>query len=288
MEELSHKRLSQVSDSSSYMGSSPVELPTSPFRSDNHRRWSGEGFPAGSLHSDSGISVRSSSPEVSSPILNVKYPSPRNYGKPEGTMEQLSNHSVIGPDGIADLNKGSKVKSQRDAFSNDRDIDTIPENYYSTASTPLSNHRSPTSTRSRHSSLQSSTHSAASHSAKKGPKRKSTRKGYDLVAANISTTDDEILKPIYRKFETLNNRILLYQQDEISELEEDLRKLDVAIAQEQKALGSGKASRRAEAKASSQLQWHRAQLIGGLSLKLDTYRGLLLFNLSVPVTNHVL
>ena len=61
--------------------------------------------------------------------------------------------------------------------------------------------------------------------------------GYSLLASSLSTTthptSDAVLRPIYRKFETLNNRILLYLQDEISEMEQDLKDLDDAIATEE-------------------------------------------------------
>ena len=44
--------------------------------------------------------------------------------------------------------------------------------------------------------------------------------------------DPPFLAPIYRKFETLTHRMLLYLQDEISELESQLSELDAAIALE--------------------------------------------------------
>jgi hypothetical protein len=55
--------------------------------------------------------------------------------------------------------------------------------------------------------------------------------GYELLRRNYPLIRvARTLIPIYRKFETLNNRILLYLQDEICEIE-DLRKLDEADAQ---------------------------------------------------------
>ncbi|KAI4253868.1 MAG: hypothetical protein L6R42_007414, partial [Xanthoria sp. 1 TBL-2021] len=84
---------------------------------------------------------------------------------------------------------------------------------------------------------------------------------------------DSVLKPVYRKFETLNNRILLSLQDEISELESDINGLDAAITQEEQYLGrsSHSASRRAEAKMPSQLQWRRNELLGRCAGKINQY-----------------
>lgn len=79
------------------------------------------------------------------------------------------------------------------------------------------------------------------------------------------------MKPIYRKFETLNHRILLYLQDEICEMEGEIRELDNAIAREDVMLGKTHASRRAEAKLPSQLQWRRLDLLGRSYTKVDQY-----------------
>ena len=116
--------------------------------------------------------------------------------------------------------------------------------------------------------------------------------GYSLLASSISTwnpSSDAVLRPIYRKFETLNNRILLYLQDEICEMEQDLQELDEAIATEEERMlkgglpshpgvGLGKASRkrrresrRQECKFPSQLQWARQELMGRLMGKVSQY-----------------
>lgn len=49
--------------------------------------------------------------------------------------------------------------------------------------------------------------------------------GYNLIAQNISGPT-RTFPPIYRRFEVLNHRILLSLQDEIAELEDELRKWD--------------------------------------------------------------
>ena len=111
----------------------------------------------------------------------------------------------------------------------------------------------------------------------------SPQRGYDLLASNINSRNDALLSPIYRKFEVLNNRMLLYLQDEIAQMEEDLQELDAAIAHEDVELGRQKpASRRSEAKMPSQLQWHRMDLIGRTFAKVEQYSMSLSFLLFCP------
>ncbi|KAL8670331.1 MAG: hypothetical protein Q9224_007681, partial [Gallowayella concinna] len=100
-----------------------------------------------------------------------------------------------------------------------------------------------------------------------------TKQGYALLASTISSHHNSIIKPVYRKFETLNNRILLYLQDEIAELEADMARLDAAITQEEQYLGKVKhpESRRAEATMPSQLQWRRNELMGRCAGKISVY-----------------
>ena len=108
-----------------------------------------------------------------------------------------------------------------------------------------------------------------SHKERPGPKASAT--GYEHLASNICAKDDALLKPIYRKFETLNNRMLLFLQDEISEMEEQLKELDDAIAHEEQSNLTRSASRRAEAKLPTQLQWHRLDLLGRTFAKVEQY-----------------
>lgn len=98
-----------------------------------------------------------------------------------------------------------------------------------------------------------------------------SKTGYDLLASNIAARNDAVLSPIYRKFETLNNRMLLYLQDEISEIEDSLLELDNAIAAEEAQLGEGPPSRRSEANLPSQLQWHRLDLLSRSFAKVEQY-----------------
>ncbi|KAK5008175.1 hypothetical protein LTR28_004323 [Elasticomyces elasticus] len=107
-----------------------------------------------------------------------------------------------------------------------------------------------------------------------------TLAGYELLATKLAEqTPDAVdpslrFKPAYRRFEQLNHRILLHLQDEIAELEEQLRMLDECIAQW--AEGDGQhhpspASRRAEAVSGSELHHRRTMLLGNIFVKTEQY-----------------
>lgn len=84
------------------------------------------------------------------------------------------------------------------------------------------------------------------------------------------------IKPLYRKFEALNHRILLHLQDELSELEEQLHRLDTADTQTRRLQNSFlPASRRAEVLAGGELQWHKADILGKIGYKLGQYNHVL-------------
>lgn len=101
--------------------------------------------------------------------------------------------------------------------------------------------------------------------------------GYELLASrlschNIDSEDGTLVKPMYRKFEALNHRILLHLQDEISELEEHLRRLDQADTQSRRTDRQIiPASRRAAAQAGGELQWHKQDVLGKIGYKLAQY-----------------
>jgi hypothetical protein len=77
---------------------------------------------------------------------------------------------------------------------------------------------------------------------------------------------------MYRKFEALNHRVLLHLQDELSELEEHLQRLDRADTQARQTDRSIiPASRRAAAQAGGELQWHKTDVLGKIGYKLTQY-----------------
>ncbi|KAI4795497.1 hypothetical protein E4T44_12310, partial [Aureobasidium sp. EXF-8845] len=106
---------------------------------------------------------------------------------------------------------------------------------------------------------------------------KPTLEGYEFLAAKL--TDGSIgARPMYRSFEHLHHRLLLYLQDEICEYEEELRNLDEWISQISLVVSEGKpkpASRRAEARitpADSELMFRRKFVLGEIFVKLERYR----------------
>ena len=118
----------------------------------------------------------------------------------------------------------------------------------------------------------------------KRPKRHSIHSGYGYLASHLASSAAEEnnqtrLPPLYRRFEGLNNRILLHLQDEIAQMEEELQLLDeyeelqrmnIADQQHIKALP---ASRRGEVRSHfhSPLHYRRLQLMEVLIYKTEQY-----------------
>ena len=106
--------------------------------------------------------------------------------------------------------------------------------------------------------------------------------GYGLVASHLThstTKDTGAFPPLYRRFASVNHRILLYLQDEISQMEEDLHMLDeyeemhrVAIA-EKEGSKPVPASRRLDAQSQSysSLHYRRMDLMAALTQKTEQY-----------------
>jgi len=97
--------------------------------------------------------------------------------------------------------------------------------------------------------------------------------GYEMLALELSSSDSPV-RPIYRRFEYLNHRILLHLQDELSELEEQLRTVDEIIAQTDAASADGQhspSSRRGEAYSSNELHHRRINLLGKVFTKTEQY-----------------
>lgn len=112
---------------------------------------------------------------------------------------------------------------------------------------------------------------------------RTTAAGYELLANKLSETPKKNngpgrkagnLVPMYRKFEHLNHRVLLHLQDEVCELEEELRYLDESIIQMSPRDDTGHAfpaSRRGDARYGSELHYKRTELLGRIFQKLGQY-----------------
>lgn len=225
----------------------------------------------GSLHSDSGISVRSSSPDQTSPIMQHKLPTV--FDEPADEQGSQDSYRMgrykfhLTPEPAADHNSAFGHKHWPSLETNHS---TCPEAYYAPSPPMLAQtdhdagvELSEMSPRLPHHLFRGTSHQ------ERQPKASTT--GYEFLASHLHARSDTMLKPIYRKFETLNNRMLLFLQDEISEMEDQLKDLDDAIAHEEQNSMRKPASRRAEAKLPSQLQWHRSELVGRSFAKVEQY-----------------
>ena len=226
----------------------------------------------GSLHSDSGISVRSSSPDQGSPIMQHKLPTvldePDDQHDPQDPYHMGRYGFQITPDPASDRNLALRHKHWPSLETNNNQS----SNAYYAPSPPLlaqTTHDVGVELSEMSPRLPRRLIRDASH--KEQPRPKASPTGYDFLASNIHSKDNTLLKPIYRKFEMLNNRMLLFLQDEISEMEEQLKDLDDAIAHDERNSLRRSASRRAEAKLPSQLQWHRLELLGRSFAKIEQY-----------------
>ena len=111
--------------------------------------------------------------------------------------------------------------------------------------------------------------------------------GYQLLASKLSSSHplSPPIQPIYRRFETLNHRILLHLQDELAELEEQLHRLDTADTQTRRLRNCFlPASRRTEVLAGGELQWHKTDILGKIGYKLEQYSTLFPHSLPFPLT----
>lgn len=273
-EDAADEATSTTSTSSSIDISSPrasevIKPATENVRTEEPRNWRKEKSRVGSLHSDSGISVRSSSPERESPVPRHKYPAIRRPNSSAGQMPP-----AVYPAYHALTNSPETYGVRTSAYPRDWSTSANPlenpEAYYGSARPVV------TKTVQRARPPVTEPYARRGQQLVRGPPalqvpKTRSKSGYDMLASAISPRGDALLKPIYRKFETLNHRILLYLQDEISEMEADLRELDHAIAMEDEALGKKHASRRAEGKLPTRLQWHRFDLLGRSYTKVEQY-----------------
>ena len=211
---------------------------------------------ASSFHSDSGISMGSGSSEYGSPVLSYKVP---HMTSPCTRAEDV--------DAAQPTRTTTCVKKEKDVAPG-READVEPEAFYASARPlPIDTTRQRPADDRRPSVPRSSRQEARGSRAQ----QRHSKKGYDLLASNISSNNTTVLKPLYRRFEAFNNRILLYLQDEITEMEDELRELDSAIARESEAMGIKVASRRGEVRVPSQLQWYRLELLGRSFTKIEQY-----------------
>lgn len=212
-----------------------------------------------SMQSDSGISMLSSSP-VESPVLGYKSP----FANFQESTPTASHPRVTDSLASTSAPEVSAPQLIHTPFIDTRSEEE-PETYY--VPSPAVPSQSPQGLQYTLSSSLYGSNYRSVH-AQRAPVSEVKKSGYDLLASSLGSRDDALLTPIYRKFETLNNRILLYLQDEISEMEESLKELDSAITHEE---GHRAASRRSDPMYPSQMKWQRQDLMCRIFSKVEQY-----------------
>jgi hypothetical protein len=208
-----------------------------------------------SLHSDSGISIRSSSPEPLPPVQTRKTASKSAFRSSNRSRQAMRARST---------SSTTSTSSQNSA----QQYDEAPELFYPRV-TGSTNHvqdmNSQNNVPEQHDRIKT-----ISFKVRRVKPPQPSKSGYDLLASSLSTVDEDGLKPIYRRFEALNNRVLLILQDEIVTMENDLAVMDQRIAEAEGPI-SRPISRRSEFIDPTPLQQQRMALCGFLVTKLHQY-----------------
>lgn len=241
----------------------PVEEKTGFMWQDHHRRDS-------SINSDSGVSMLSGSPDGDSPVLSYKngFQRHRDDTPTAGHAKMMSGliTTSIPETSAARLNHVPPL---------DLRYVEEPESFYGTSPHPSAQTPRTATTKDPQAGLQPSWQSSPYESssgsipppAPQAPVSME-KSGYDLLASAIGSRDASALKPIYRKFEILNNRLLLSLQDEISGMEEGLQRLDASITHEE---ARGTNNNVDSHMYLSQLKWHRQELMHQTFAKVEQY-----------------
>ncbi|KAK7422051.1 hypothetical protein QQX98_001792 [Neonectria punicea] len=98
--------------------------------------------------------------------------------------------------------------------------------------------------------------------------------GYELVAATLAGETGPPVRPMYRRFEATNHRILLSLQDQINTLEDTLGELDDIDSQNRQAAALP-ASEREERDSQHPFHQRKERIMNLLCQKLHTYNSLL-------------
>ncbi|KAG5947132.1 hypothetical protein E4U53_006458 [Claviceps sorghi] len=101
--------------------------------------------------------------------------------------------------------------------------------------------------------------------------------GYHLLATKLSGDScGQPISPIYRRFDALNHRLLLYMQDEINDLERQLTSLEAKdTVKRSYAGGVMPASQRQDRRIDSSLAHQKTEILGLIGYKLSQYNHVL-------------
>ena len=230
------------------------------YQNDYNQHWANRRLTMGSLHSDSGISVLSSSPERDSLGMSHKTMSDRGSfrGKERSgeVYHEIATTNVTSPRVLEPFGESPEMS---------------PEAFYSMASRPNFQQTEYESKDGRLPSYRDTDLADGTEEQDLNVPEQSHKSSYDLLASNISSSGDSALIPIYRKFERLNNRVLLHLQGEIIGLGNYLEQLDEAVVGLGEDPGIKMASPQDDSSTPGDLQCQRATLINRISAKLDQY-----------------
>ncbi|MCJ1400234.1 hypothetical protein MMC11_003438 [Xylographa trunciseda] len=228
---------------------------------DQYHRWNERSFPSGSSFTDSGISVRSSSPERDFPIMRHKLLNNRPLDGKSREVEDDQLYNTI----------DRYAASPRVLGPFDGGPETSPEAFYSMSSRPsFQDHEFDSSI--GHLPPQRSNMSAdETHDEDPATSEDYANFACGRLASHISVNRTTALKPIYRKFESLNNRALLSLQGEVASLEIQLKHVDEALANTSKVGASGETSANVHTENVRSLQWQRTELMRSILRSLEHY-----------------
>ena len=272
LEAISASSSSSSSPSSPHQHSYPInyQRPVSyqPHPDSYRHSWNQDPLPPGSFHSDSGISVRSSSPERDSHLL----PAGKGKGRAGGLYTQSAAIHGTSPTVLEPF---------------DQSPDMSPEAFYSLSSRPTFQH---SEYDPNYAHLPSQRDLVFSDE-KNGPEELEAsepcdKSSDDLLANRASDDGNSAPRPMYRKFGTLNNRILLHLQDEISKLEGQLHQLDSAVSALRSSSEEDARSTEDEPSMSIGLEWQRKELVGRIGAMLDQYSKSCLSNAWEPLMSY--
>ncbi|MCJ1393414.1 hypothetical protein MMC18_006288 [Xylographa bjoerkii] len=254
-------RIRTVSVSSNSSAERTYYTRPSSTQDDEHHHWNERNFPSGSSFTDSGISVRSSSPERDSPIMRHKLLKnhPLN-GKSKWVEDDRSNNTT-----------NHYATSPRVLGPFDGGPETSPEAFYSLSSRPsFQDHDFDTSV-GHLPSHRSNSIVDETQDQYPATREDCTCFGCNLLASHISVSRTAALKPIYRRFENLNNRALSYLQNELASLELQLETMDKAFADTSKGREFLGTSAELDSEILGRLQWQRTELMRQILTKLERY-----------------
>ncbi|KAE8387740.1 hypothetical protein BDV23DRAFT_195592 [Aspergillus alliaceus] len=196
----------------------------------------------------------------------------------------IDSHQAPGLLELSTRNNTAQRKMSMEGYLTEESNNSDQQNFYNYSRNTTSFHRPPLPP-SPPQSPEEDLH-RINRKSRRNTKPSPVPSGYGLLTWRLSSSVDKKepgLPPLYRRFEGLNHRVLLYLQDEIAQMEEELHLLDeyeemhrVATA-EQEGTKVVPASRRMDTQAQvySSLYYRREEVMTALVHKTEQYNNAL-------------